>query len=155
MERYGEIWRIGTRLDPSHYRKYEVLLEAEIRGCIDAICLEMKSLGYILADFDQGGLTYLKNNDRNLTVDVEDFEDRSRLLLRKGNIVERDIESAIKYVERACHIIARNKEEAPSISDNFVDAEDYMSSYCIHTSSRKHCEVQPSRKQATQFVGLL
>ena len=56
----GEKTYIRTGQDPSHYGKYEVELEVEIPGYIESIKGALESAGYVLGDFDQWGLTQLR-----------------------------------------------------------------------------------------------
>lgn len=98
---YGENVYIRTGRDSSRYGKYEVELEAEIPGYIDPIRAALESSGYYWADFDQWGFTYFSEDDPDLSIDadeLDDYGDRSRLILRKGKLSEYDIDDARGYL---------------------------------------------------------
>jgi len=102
MEQYGE--NIYTRIghDRSHYGKYEVELEAEVPGYLDPIKASLEDSGYIVVDFDQWGLTYSSGDDPDLSVNVDELDDygnRSRIILRKGKLSEEDIGDARQYLQ--------------------------------------------------------
>lgn len=100
---YGENVYIRTGQDPSRYGKYEVELEAEIRGYIDSIRADLESSGYYWVDCDQWGFTYFSGDDPDLSIDadeLDDYGDKSRLILRKGKLSEYDIDSAIEYLRQ-------------------------------------------------------
>ena len=103
MEQYGE--NVYTRIghDRSHYGKYEVELEAEVPGYLDPIKAALDSSGYILVDFDQWGLTYFSGDDPGLSVNVDeldDYGDKSRMILRKGELSQDDIDEAKDYLRQ-------------------------------------------------------
>ncbi len=103
MEQYGE--NIYTKIgqDRSRYGKYEVELEAEVPGYLDPIKSALNSSGYILVDFDQWGLTYFSGDDPDLSVNVDeldDYGDKSRIILHKGKLSEHDIDKARNYLQR-------------------------------------------------------
>ena len=109
MERYGDDVHIRTSQDPSHHGKYQVELEAKIPGNIELPKTALESLGYGLADFDQWGLTYLAQEDPDLTADVDeldDYGDNTRLILRKGRLSKYDIDDARECLEQIyCRIV--------------------------------------------------
>ncbi len=109
MERYGDGVRIRTSQDPSHHGKYQVELEAEIPGNIEPHKAVLESLGYGLADFDQWGLTYLSQEDPDLSAGVDelnDYGDNTRLTLRKGRLSKYDIDEAREALEQIyCRIV--------------------------------------------------
>ena len=103
MEQYGEniYSRIGH--DRSHYGKYEAELEVEIPGYLDPIKTSLENSGYILVDFDQCGLTYFSRDDPDLSVNVDeldDYGDKSQIILRKGKLLEHDIDKARNYLQQ-------------------------------------------------------
>lgn len=103
MEQYGE--NIYTRIghDRSHYAKYETELEAEVPGYLDPIKTSLENSGYILVDFDQWGLTYFSGDDPDLSINIDeldDYGDKSRIILRKGKLLEHDIDESRRYLQR-------------------------------------------------------
>ena len=103
MEQYGE--NIYTKIghDRSRYGKYEAELEAEVPGYLDPIKTSLEDSGYILVDFDQWGLTYFSGDDPDLSINVDeldDYGDKSRIILRKGKLLEHDIDEARRYLQR-------------------------------------------------------
>jgi hypothetical protein len=116
MKQYGE--NIYTRIghDRSHYGKYEVELEAGIPGYIDPIKAALDSSGYILADFDQWGITYFSSDDSDLSVNVDELDDygaKFRIILRKGTLLEYDINEAKRYLQRIYYEILSKIYDEP------------------------------------------
>jgi len=100
MEQYDGV-QIRKISDPVHPGKYQVELEAEFPGTYDPIKATLESAGYSLVDFDQWGLTFSSKNDPDLRVDVDeldDYGDASRLVLRKGRVSEKDLDTAAEYL---------------------------------------------------------
>ncbi len=115
MEQYGENSYTRICHDHSHYGKYEAELEAEIPGYLDPIKAALDSSGYILVDFDQWGLTYFSGDDPDLSVSVDelnDYGDKSRIILRKGRLSQDDIDEAKDYLQQIYHEIT-NEVDAP------------------------------------------
>ena len=103
MEQYGE--NIYTRIghDRSHDGKYEAELEVEVPGYLDPIKTSLENSGYILVDFDQWGLTYFSGDDPDLSVNVDeldDYGDKSQIILRKGRLSQDDIDEAKDYLQQ-------------------------------------------------------
>ena len=119
MEQYGENIYIGIGHDHSHYGRYEVELEAEVPGYLDPIKAALESSGHILVDFDQWGLTYLSGNGPDLSVKVDELDDygnKSRLVLRKGDLSEYDIDDTKKTLQQIyCEIIDEIRTVAPEL----------------------------------------
>jgi len=103
MEEYGENIYVRIGQDRSHYGRYEVELEAEVPGYLDPIKASLESSGYILVDYDQWGLRYFSGDDPALSIDVDeldDYGDRSRIILCKGQLSEDDIDEAKDYLRQ-------------------------------------------------------
>ena len=131
MEQYGE--NIYTRIghDRSHYGKYEAELEVEIPGYLDPIKSSLENSGYILEDFDQWGLTYFSCDDPDLTVSVDeldDYGDKSRIILRKGRLLEHDIGKARNYLQGIYYEIL-SKSDAEQIEDFEYHSQVLLSRY--------------------------
>ena len=116
MEEYGENVYVRAGQDRSHYGKYEVELEAEIPGYLDAIKVSLESYGGLLVDFDQWGLRYFSGDDPDLTIEadeLDDFGDKSRLILRKEKLSKDEINIAKDYLRHIYHEIASGIDAQP------------------------------------------
>jgi len=132
MEQYGE--NIYTRIghDRSHDDKYEAELEVEVPGYLDPIKTSLENSGYILVDFDQWGLTYFSGDDPDLSVNVDeldDYGDKSRIILRKGKLLEHDIDKARNYLQRIYYEILGEIDVEP------VEAFEYSSQALMNSAS--------------------
>jgi len=109
MKQYGDTINIKASQDPSHYGSYQIELKAEIPGSMQPTKEALESYGFSLVDFDQWGLTYLSKVYPDLTADVDeldDYGDSTRLILRKGRLLEYDFDEAWKYLELIyCRIV--------------------------------------------------
>lgn len=107
---------IETRKDSSHYGYFEVELAAGLSAYMDTVKAGLESLGFKLVDFSEWGVTYFSKNDPSITADVDEFDsysESSQLVLRKGKLLENQVEAAREYLQHIYNKVAIDADIVP------------------------------------------
>ena len=92
VETYPDLWRKG---------RYRVDLTAELYLDIDSIDAALEQLDYHIIDADQRGQSYIHNQDRSRTAELDEADEEPayvKLVLRNADLDEAGINAAEDYL---------------------------------------------------------